>query len=258
VAAIDGMLVWTNMPCKKTDDLQIGPAKFFNGRKGKYGMNLQGTCGPNKKFLDVTCSHPGSASDFTMWLDSDLRKRVETPGYLMEGLVIYGDNAYVNTTKVVSPFKQVSSGPKDAFNFYQSQLRITIEGAFGMLVHKWAVLRKPMNTNLPVSSISRWVLALCKLHNFCIDEREAAMENLQLTVDDNFHVAMEGGFTLDSADVRIDELLDGGLDPEDPAYRNALRAANRREDLPYRQMLQYIEDNGYERPAPQVPSPNNI
>jgi hypothetical protein len=103
-----------------------------------------------------------------MWLDSELRTKLETDGFLKEGLQLYGDNAYVNTHYMVSPFKQVSDGPKDAFNFYHSQLRITIEGAFGMLVHKWGCLRKPLPMNIPVSKQTRLVIGLCKLHNFVL------------------------------------------------------------------------------------------
>jgi hypothetical protein len=29
---------------------------------------------------------------------------------------------------------------KDDYNYYQSQLRMTIECAFGMLVHRWSIL----------------------------------------------------------------------------------------------------------------------
>lgn len=120
VGPIDGMLVWTSQPSESTDDMGIGPSKFYNGRKCKFGMNMQGICGPDKKFLDITCKHPGSASDFTMWLDSSLRKKLESPNFLKPGLVLYGDNAYVNTPEMVTPFKSVSKGPKDNYNFYHS------------------------------------------------------------------------------------------------------------------------------------------
>jgi hypothetical protein len=174
VAAKDGMLVWTNKPTETMDNLGIGSGKFFNGRKSKFGLNMQAICDANRRFLDVYVGHPGSASDYTMWLESPICQLVEkTPGFLRPGLVIYGDNAYVNTMTTVSPFKAVSSGPKDAFNFYQSQLRITIEGAFGSLVHRWGCLRKPMPMNFSVSNMSRLVVVLCKLHNFCIDRKHS-------------------------------------------------------------------------------------
>jgi hypothetical protein len=250
VSAVDGMLVWTSKPSEKTDDMGVGPLKFYNGRKHKFGLQMQGVCGPNKKFLDVTCNHPGSASDFTMWLDCDLRTKLETPGFLKEGLLLYGDNAYVNTHYLISPFKQVSAGPKDAYNFYHSQLRITIEGAFGMLVHKWGCLRKPMPMNIPVSSLTRLVLALCKLHNFCIDQREELSEDL--CVVDSFYVATQGGFAQSASSQRPHHLLDAGVpDNNDAAYTSACRSSNKKTDLPIYKMLQYIENNGYTRPIPE-------
>ena len=54
-------------------------------------------------------------------------------------------------------------------NFYQSQLRITIERAFGVLVHRWSILRGPLN--IPLFKVVPLVQSLCKLHNYCIDER---------------------------------------------------------------------------------------
>jgi hypothetical protein len=247
VAAVDGMLVWTNKPSEKTDDMGVGPLKFFNGRKKKFGLQMQGVCGPNKKFLDVTCCHPGSASDYTMWLDCGLRTKLETPGFLKEGLHLFGDNAYVNTHYMVAPFKQVSSGPKDAFNFYHSQLRINIECAFGMLVHKWGCLRKPIPMNVPVTSTTRLVLALCKLHNFCIDQREKA--DCSSASTDNFNILQEGGFNLDRNELPH-ELMDTGNDI-DCEYQMASRESRAKSDLPVYSLLQYIDDMGYKRPTPQ-------
>ena len=67
VAAVDGMFVWISQPSEKSDDTGIGQGKFFCGRKKKFGLQLQGTCDANRRFLDITFSHPGSSSDFTMW-----------------------------------------------------------------------------------------------------------------------------------------------------------------------------------------------
>ena len=66
------------------------------------------------------------------------------------GLNIYGDKAYVNTPYTTPPFKAVSSGIKDAYNVYHSQLRINIEYTFGMLLNRWGVSRlpSPLNINL--------------------------------------------------------------------------------------------------------------
>ena len=104
VGAMDGMLVWTNMPSKGSNELGVGPTKHFCGRKKKYGLNMQGTCDARRRFLDIYINHPGSASDFAVWLSSPLRRQVETPGFLAPNLVIYGDNAYINATVFIDIF----------------------------------------------------------------------------------------------------------------------------------------------------------
>jgi hypothetical protein len=51
-----------------------------------------------------------------------LQKKIEKPGFLATGLCIFGDNAYVNNSYLVTPFKNAKGGSKGAFNFYHSQL----------------------------------------------------------------------------------------------------------------------------------------
>ena len=68
---------------------------------------------------------------------------------------------------------------EDAFNFHQSQLRINIECAFGMLVRSWGILWRPMSHKL--SKVSRIVGACIRLHNFNIKHR---MAKLGVDIDD--------------------------------------------------------------------------
>jgi len=259
VAAKDGMLVWTNKPSEKMDDMGIGNGKFFSGRKSKFGLNMQAICDANRRFVDVYVGHPGSASDYTMWLESPVRQLIEkTPGFLCPGLVFYGDNAYVNTMTTVAPFKAVSSGPKDAFNFYHSQLRITIEGAFGSLVHRWGCLRKPMPVGFKISKISRLVVALCKLHNFCIDCKHG--DTSMSTPMELFYISSEGGLAVPSSENRVDALLDSGDFTEDVGHFNRKRSrantAPSLDELPIYAMLRHIEDHGYKRPPANIRSRN--
>lgn len=170
VGTIDGMLVWLNKP--NTNDQQVigfGPTKFFCGRKMKYGLNMMGVCDSKGRFIWVEVNQPGAASDFIAYDVSSLKKLLDRDNFLRPGLCLFGDNAYVNSSSMCTPWRNVSRGPKDAMNFYHSQLRITIECAFGMLVHRWGILRKPMPINIAVNKITKLVHALCKLHNFCID-----------------------------------------------------------------------------------------
>ena len=58
---------------------------------------------------------------------------------------------------------------QDNFNFFASQLRIRIEMAFGLMVKKWAILSRPLS--LKMRKIKRLMVAIARLHNFCINER---------------------------------------------------------------------------------------
>ena len=91
--------------------------------------------------------------------------------FLAPGISLFGDNAYVNTSYMVTPYLMVSEGVFDDFNFFQSQLRINIECAFGMLVNRWRILKTPMS-NLRMGKVVSITLALCRLHNFIIDDNK--------------------------------------------------------------------------------------
>jgi hypothetical protein len=87
----------------------------------------------------------------------------------------------------------VSSGPKDVFNFFHSQLRINIGCAFGELEHPWSILRKPIPMNISIKKICYLVYILCKLHNYCISNRDAIYSHIE---SDSSYVVMVGGLFL--------------------------------------------------------------
>ena len=101
------------------------------GRKGKFGLNMQGACDAKGRFLDISIGYPGSTSDYLAFATSSLRTKLEK-GVLALGLVICGDSACVSNEHVVTPFKSVPSGSEDACNFYQTQVRIRFECSFSM------------------------------------------------------------------------------------------------------------------------------
>ena len=159
VAATDGLLIWFEQP--NSDDCQkakCGPKKFFCGRKKKFGMNMMGTVDYLGRFLDVDIRHPGSTSDFLVFATSDLKEKLELHGFLADGLVLFGDNTYSNSSYMVTPYKS-AQGSEDDFNFYQSQLRIHVECAFGKLVHRWGILRRPLSSRIGFERTSSLVMA---------------------------------------------------------------------------------------------------
>ena len=252
VGCIDCMLVWISKPVEKQDVIEVGPAKFFCGRKKKFGLNFQGVCDDQRRFIDVFIAHPGSASDFTVWLDSSLRQKIEHDHLLEDGLVLYGDNAYINSPYMVTPFKAVRAGPKDDYNFYHSNLRINIECAFGMLVHRWSCLQKAMPTNFAIRKVTSLTLALCKLHNFCINSNDT--KATPSTVQDSSSIQLEGGISMPVSfnpdRNRLDDLLDGGdfVEEEHRELRRQRSSKTSIKDLPIYDMLEWVESQGLKQP----------
>ena len=147
-------------------------------------------------------------------------------------------------------------------NFFHSSLRINIECAFGMLVHRWGILRKPMPVNFTVHKISSLVLALCKLHNSCMDNGSDSVDSPSEA--DLINITTEGGLFLPRLDNsgayvwdsvtescggadRLDDLLDGG-EHMDNHTRDQRRVYRAERDLPCYRILDYFYEQSLERP----------
>lgn len=55
------------------------------------------------------------------------------------------------------------------FNYFQSNARIEIECAFGLLSSRWRILRHAFSNKISIRRTIALVQCLCRLHNFCID-----------------------------------------------------------------------------------------
>ena len=263
--AIDGILIWIEKPTKEQCELsKCGQLRFYCGRKSKYGLNMQGVCDSEGRFLDVDISHPGTTSDYLAFGTSLLKKKLEESGFLAPGLCLFGDLAYPNRSYLATPFKNVKSGTKDDYNYYHSQVRIKIECAFGMLVNRWGILRKALSARISLRKVGALVIVLCKLHNFCISERI----RLNGSEDDDFTeplaqdgavIANGGGIPLEPSARDPDlnqrspeQLLHGGqhLDDVTENLRRQLdRAENGNEEvLPRDLMHERVAEQGLARP----------
>jgi hypothetical protein len=122
--AIDGLLIWIEKPTAEDCEVaKCGPKKFFCGRKHKFGLNMQGTCDSHGRFLDIMIEHPAATSDYLAFSTSALKHKLERNGFLAPELCLFGDNAYVNTSYMATPYKGAIGGTRDNYNFYQSQVR---------------------------------------------------------------------------------------------------------------------------------------
>jgi DDE superfamily endonuclease len=120
--AVDGILIWIEKPTEENaKKAGIGRKKFLCSRKNKFGLNCQAVADKRGRLLDISIKYGGSSSDCLAFEASDLCRRLEN-GLMHPGLVLFGDNAYINTQYMATPFPNVSSGGKDDYNFYHSQV----------------------------------------------------------------------------------------------------------------------------------------
>ena len=169
--AVDGMLVWTNQPSKEDcQDLNIGERNFHCYRKDKFGVLLMAGCDHRCKFRWADVKNPGCTSDYTAFVTSQLGMDLMHPDQdiVADGLTMIGDNAFVETDTMAIPIPgKYLSRYQDAYNFYLSQIRITIEQAFGILVHRFGILRRPMSVS--IKKVPAIAMCLMRLHNYYID-----------------------------------------------------------------------------------------
>eukprot|EP00970_Alexandrium_tamarense_P016091 scaffold6106_cov134-Alexandrium_tamarense.AAC.2 len=131
-----------------------------------------------------------------------------------------------------------------------------------MLVHRFGMLRKAWPVNVSISKTNSAILALCKLHNFCI-ESNSGNDISTADVRDSSNIMMDGGVLLpridrvdgdddtvrwmyDDAEDRLNALLDGGEHMDDHTDNDCQRY--RREVTPRHLIHNYIAENGFRRP----------
>lgn len=149
---------------------------------------MQAICDHDLNFEWVEIKWPGATSDYMAWICCWLCKILEdniVTKILLDGFTIVGDNAYVKKKYMAVPLKGTRCGHEDAYNFYLLQLRITIERAFGVLVHRWVILRAPLVVPLP--KVTALVESLIRLHNFCIGENDTIIPNVDARTSSNLN-----------------------------------------------------------------------
>jgi hypothetical protein len=164
VAAIDGLFVKKVAP-SATETPHV--LRYFNGHKMGYGINLQAACDARCRFVAASMNTPGSTNDYSAYLCSYIAELVEALPY---GRYVVGDAAYPLSNKMLTPIPGTKLGVhEDAFNYFQSSMRITIERAFGILVARWGILWRPMRCS--TAHCCAATQACLRLHNFCINHK---------------------------------------------------------------------------------------
>jgi hypothetical protein len=270
--AIDGILIWMLKPSEREQARKAGidQKKFLCGRKHKFGLNCQTVSDCRGRILDISIKYGGASSDCLAFEASNLHSRLESGLMKQDGenerFVLFGDNAYLNTAYMATPFTNVANDPnrvaEDSYNFYHSQLRIQVECAFGMLVQRWGILRMAIPRNVSVKKVVALVNALAKLHNFCIGESNVPERVPQVFERDMFHMmnADAGYVGMGSGSDDQQQTTTGAVPTDllnagehfDDVPDSLLRLHWRQHagiELPWARLFQMIVDGHWQRPT---------
>jgi hypothetical protein len=159
VSCIDGLAV--RISCPKDE---VNQKAYYSGHKKFYCINLQAACDSNCMFTHFSLNCPGSANDLLAYRKSQMSVDFAS---LPKPFWVAGDNAYPDGDHLLTPFPSpYASSPEDSFNFYLSQLRITIERAFGIMVTLFGILQSAIKTKIPFTV--KIVQACMRVHNYRI------------------------------------------------------------------------------------------
>jgi len=173
LGAVDGLAVRIRGPWARETD---APAYFY-GRKGFFSLNVKAVCDGACRFIFVKTAAPGSMHDSFAWSLTTLSRRPELDEVLYFNRFLVGDDAYSVRNNLLCPWAgQSLPMSKDAFNFFLSQVRQTIERSFGILNARWGVLWRALRVTL--ADCGNLLGALMKLHNFIIDHGGASATNV--------------------------------------------------------------------------------
>jgi len=178
IGALDGWLCRIKVP-SASDTMNV--VSYFSGHYQSYGMNVKVTCDAACWFTSISVLCPGGTGDSKAFAATFVQQYVSL---LPRGFYMAADNAYTLSDTLLIPYCGVDKldPSKDVFNFYLSQLHIWIEQAFGLLVSKWKIFKKPLEVKLFL--VGHIVQACARLHNYCINNHD---ENIPVIVNHNIN-----------------------------------------------------------------------
>lgn len=98
VAAIDGWLCPIRTP--RSDEV-TKVRSLFSGYYQCFGVNVQACCDVRSRFMAIACSSAGGTGEAIAYIKWGLADYVEA---LPCGLFVVGDNAYTNSSTLLTPF----------------------------------------------------------------------------------------------------------------------------------------------------------
>jgi hypothetical protein len=165
VMALDGFGVSTRAPFQS----EVEAPKDYRFRKSGFAIIVLGGVDVKGKFLCASCNHSGSTNDIIAWNDSNLCEVLEVKKLLPNRFFFIGDEALTCTFQFLSPWPgRGLDQSKDAFNYWLSHSRQSVERGWGMVTQHWGIFWRIFRFSFDCWALV--VLVCLKLHNICLDE----------------------------------------------------------------------------------------
>ncbi|XP_061170533.1 putative nuclease HARBI1 [Saccostrea echinata] len=159
VGCVDGTMIKIIAPAENESD--------YLCRKGYYALNIQMTCDPQFRVLDVVARWPGSVHDARIFRESSLCKMMEE-GQLSG--ILLGDSGYGLKPYLMTPYMAEDAPGNRRFNTAHCRTRVIIEQTFGILKKRFYALHCGLRTK--PERACRIVTACTILHNIGIERRD--------------------------------------------------------------------------------------
>lgn len=131
-------------------------------------ITLQGICDYKKRFIDIFVGIPGKVHDARVFKMSDISNLLPDICNVNKYHIL-GDGAYPIRPWLLIPYKDYGNltHKQKRYNKKFSATRVLIENTFGILKGRFRqLIRLDM---LSVSTLTKFIIVCCILHNFCID-----------------------------------------------------------------------------------------
>lgn len=168
-----GALDWKH--CRIKPPANFG-SHYINYKK-EHRIVLMALVGPDYRFIHADVGMNGRVSDGGVWSRISLKKKlfgneIILPAPAPFNYPIVGDAAFPLSTKLMKPYStnlMENNKERRIFNYRLSRARNKSENCFGILVHRFDLLSKPIRTR-PESAIKS-IMAAMSLHNWLMTKK---------------------------------------------------------------------------------------
>lgn len=179
IGVLDGWLVRIRLSSIRRVLNNISTGGYWS-RKGFYALNIQVICDKHKRIIWRSINSKGGEHDSKAFKSTKLWKKLTDmacdPASVFNrkpfGLHFYilADLAYALRSFLLTPYPNAVSGSaEDAFNYFHSSNRITVECCFGEIHARWGIFWKPLQYDI---TTHKYIIdSAFKLHNFIVNYR---------------------------------------------------------------------------------------